>query len=41
MMLIKQNQVIGGITYRPYPAQRFGEIAFCAITSTEQVGDCT
>ncbi|KAJ7526467.1 hypothetical protein O6H91_16G007500 [Diphasiastrum complanatum] len=37
MMIIKQNQVIGGITYRPYSSQRFGEIAFCAITADEQV----
>lgn len=29
--------VIGGICYRPYPTQRFAEIAFCAITATEQV----
>ena len=27
--------VIGGICYRPYPTQRFAEIAFCAITATE------
>ena len=26
---------IGGICYRPYPTQRFAEIAFCAITATE------
>ncbi|GJP52037.1 hypothetical protein CLOM_g11149 [Closterium sp. NIES-68] len=37
MMLIKASTVVGGITYRPYPSQRFGEIAFCAITATEQV----
>ncbi|CAI5484591.1 unnamed protein product [Closterium sp. Yama58-4] len=37
MMLIKAGTVVGGITYRPYPSQRFGEIAFCAITATEQV----
>ncbi|KAH7285927.1 hypothetical protein KP509_33G051500 [Ceratopteris richardii] len=37
MMIIKMNQVVGGITYRPYPSQRFGEIAFCAITADEQV----
>ncbi|XP_042428031.1 histone acetyltransferase GCN5-like isoform X2 [Zingiber officinale] len=37
MMVIRHNQVVGGITYRPYASQRFGEIAFCAITSDEQV----
>ena len=38
MMLIKSGNVIGGITYRPYSSQKFGEIAFCAITDKEQVG---
>ncbi len=33
----KTKQVVGGITYRTFPEQRFGEIAFCAITSNEQV----
>ncbi|MCO5592483.1 hypothetical protein L7F22_046486 [Adiantum nelumboides] len=37
MMIIKNSQVVGGITYRPYASQRFGEIAFCAITADEQV----
>lgn len=37
VMIIKQNQVVGGITYRPYRSQKFGEIAFCAITADEQV----
>lgn len=37
VMVISHNQVVGGITYRPYASQRFGEIAFCAITSDEQV----
>ncbi|KAJ6829488.1 histone acetyltransferase GCN5 [Iris pallida] len=37
MMVIRHNHVVGGITYRPYNSQRFGEIAFCAITSDEQV----
>jgi len=37
VMIIKQNQVVGGITYRPYLSQKFGEIAFCAITADEQV----
>ena len=26
-----------GVCYRPYAAQRFGEIAFCAISGAEQV----
>ncbi|KAH7677152.1 Histone acetyltransferase protein [Dioscorea alata] len=37
MMVIRHNNVVGGITYRPYTSQRFGEIAFCAITADEQV----
>ncbi|KAJ1687066.1 hypothetical protein LUZ63_018456 [Rhynchospora breviuscula] len=37
MMVIRHNHVVGGITYRPYASQRFGEIAFCAITADEQV----
>ena len=36
--LVKRNgTVIGGITYRSFPLQGLGEIAFCAIASTEQV----
>ncbi|KZV30405.1 hypothetical protein F511_20681 [Dorcoceras hygrometricum] len=37
VMVIRRNLVVGGITYRPYASQRFGEIAFCAITADEQV----
>nr|DAD19712.1 TPA_asm: hypothetical protein HUJ06_021175 [Nelumbo nucifera] len=37
VMVIGNNQVVGGITYRPYVSQKFGEIAFCAITADEQV----
>ncbi|XP_019457044.1 PREDICTED: histone acetyltransferase GCN5-like isoform X1 [Lupinus angustifolius] len=37
VMVIRHNHVVGGITYRPYVTQRFGEIAFCAITADEQV----
>jgi len=33
----KNKVIIGGICYRPYFPQRFGEIAFCAINGTEQV----
>lgn len=35
MTIIKQNQVVGGISYRPYPSQRFGKIAFCAIAADQ------
>lgn len=38
--LCRGDLVIGGICYRPYPEQRFAEIAFCAITATEQVNFC-
>ncbi|KAG8370749.1 hypothetical protein BUALT_Bualt13G0015900 [Buddleja alternifolia] len=37
VMVIRNNLVVGGITYRPYISQKFGEIAFCAITADEQV----
>ncbi|KAL5561805.1 hypothetical protein UlMin_031552 [Ulmus minor] len=37
VMVIRRNHVVGGITYRPYSSQKFGEIAFCAITADEQV----
>ncbi|KAJ6336075.1 hypothetical protein OIU78_012641 [Salix suchowensis] len=37
VMVIRHNLVVGGITYRPYISQKFGEIAFCAITADEQV----
>ena len=29
--------VLGGITYRPFHEQGFGEIAFCAVTASQQV----
>ena len=32
-----EDKIIGGICYRPYAEQKFGEIAFCAISGTEQV----
>jgi histone acetyltransferase len=35
--MIKNGRTIGGICYRGYPDQRFGEIAFCAISGTEQL----
>ena len=37
LALLKQGRIIGGICYRPYDDQRFGEIAFCAVSGTEQV----
>ncbi|KAG6429127.1 hypothetical protein SASPL_107166 [Salvia splendens] len=37
VMVIRRNTVVGGITYRPYISQNFGEIAFCAIAADEQV----
>lgn len=37
MCILKKNRVIGGICFRPFPTQRFAEIVFCAITSSEQV----
>ena len=33
----RKGRVIGGVCYRPYFPQRFAEIAFCAISGTEQV----
>ncbi len=37
MVGYKGNRVVGGITFRPFFDQGFGEIAFCAIIGTEQV----
>ncbi|XP_010520631.1 PREDICTED: histone acetyltransferase GCN5 isoform X2 [Tarenaya hassleriana] len=37
VMVLQRNLVVGGITYRPYHSQKFGEVAFCAITADEQV----
>lgn len=38
MVIVKEdNKVVGGICYRPYYPQKFAEIAFCAITASEQV----
>ncbi|KAH8741398.1 hypothetical protein FG386_003245 [Cryptosporidium ryanae] len=35
--LLKKGKVIGGVCFRPYFEQKFAEIAFLAVTSTEQV----
>ena len=37
LALIKGGLVVGGICFRPYNDQHFAEIAFCAITASEQV----
>jgi len=37
LCLLKNNNVVGGITFRPFKEQGFLEIAFCAIMSSEQV----
>jgi len=37
LVLITERGVIGGICFRPFFSQRFAEIVFCAITSSEQV----
>eukprot|EP00878_Enallax_costatus_P006283 GHUV01006587.1.p1 GENE.GHUV01006587.1~~GHUV01006587.1.p1 ORF type:complete len:451 (+),score=121.80 GHUV01006587.1:320-1672(+) len=33
----KTGAVLGGITYRVFPQQGFGEIAFCAVAASQQV----
>ncbi|KAK3280202.1 hypothetical protein CYMTET_11945 [Cymbomonas tetramitiformis] len=37
MIAIKGGTVVGGITFRTFIRQGFSEIAFCAVTATEQV----
>lgn len=38
LAIVKRGlQVVGGITYKPFPQRAFAEIVFCAITGTEQV----
>ncbi len=37
LLALKRDRVIGGITFRPFLPQGFAEIAFCAVTSSEQV----
>eukprot|EP00611_Tribonema_gayanum_P021704 TRINITY_DN4226_c0_g1_i1.p1 TRINITY_DN4226_c0_g1~~TRINITY_DN4226_c0_g1_i1.p1 ORF type:complete len:415 (-),score=103.80 TRINITY_DN4226_c0_g1_i1:252-1496(-) len=37
LALCKGDVPIGGICYRPFYDQQFGEIAFCAVTANEQV----
>jgi histone acetyltransferase len=31
------EEIIGGICYRPYPDMKFAEIAFCAVSASQQV----
>jgi histone acetyltransferase len=37
LAVVRAGRVIGGVCYRPYPEQRFCEIAFLAVNSNEQV----
>lgn len=37
LAILVNGKIIGGICYRPYKEQRFGEIAFCAINGSQQV----
>lgn len=37
IVLCKSGTPIGGITYRPFIEQKFGEIAFCAVVGNAQV----
>jgi len=37
LVALKRDKVIGGISFRPFLPQGFAEIAFCAVTSSEQV----
>uniref|UniRef100_A0A7S0RDS6 histone acetyltransferase n=1 Tax=Pyramimonas obovata TaxID=1411642 RepID=A0A7S0RDS6_9CHLO len=37
MLAVKAGVVVGGITFRTFKRQGFAEIAFCAVTASEQV----
>ena len=37
LLALKNDRVVGGVCYRPFLTQHFAEIAFCAVTSSEQV----
>jgi histone acetyltransferase len=37
VILLKNGVVLGGICFRPFPERDFAEIAFCAVSSVEQV----
>ena len=37
LVALKEGTVIGGITYRVFARQQLSEVAFCAVSSSEQV----
>ena len=37
LVALKEGTVIGGITYRVFSRQQLSEVAFCAVSSSEQV----
>jgi histone acetyltransferase len=37
LLALRGGVVVGGVTYRTFPAQRMAEVAFCAVSGTEQV----
>lgn len=37
LLAIKNDRVVGGVCFRPFIPQRFAEIAFLAVTSSEQI----
>ena len=37
LLAIKNDRVVGGICFRPFIPQRFAEVAFLAVTSSEQI----
>jgi histone acetyltransferase len=37
VLLLRNGDVLGGITFRPFPESDFAEIAFCAITRQQQI----
>ncbi|KAF6263907.1 histone acetyltransferase [Scenedesmus sp. NREL 46B-D3] len=36
-LVARNGQVLGGVTYRVFPQQGLGEIAFCAVSASQQV----
>jgi hypothetical protein len=37
LLALKNGRVVGGICFRPFVPQRFAEVAFLAVTSSEQI----
>jgi histone acetyltransferase len=37
VLLLRNGEVLGAITFRPFPESEFAEIAFCAITTQQQI----